>query len=185
MEETWKEIPNCNGKYLISTNGRVKTLSKYSNIGQYSIMKPRIRNEYLCVGLFIDGKQRNFRINRLVAMTFIPNPLNKPHVNHINGNKLDNRLDNLEWCTREENMQHAFANGLISKEGNARSINAMRKANIKPIYMIKNNKIINEFGSVDEASEYLGINKNLIYRVLCGYRKSTHKLTFKYKEKGI
>lgn len=105
MEE-WTSIENY-PKYLISTCGRV-----------YSIKRNNILNPYhdawgyLCVSLRNEHGGRTSSIARLVANAFIPNPYNKPEVNHKNGNKEDNRIDNLEWATRAENEQHAFATGL-------------------------------------------------------------------------
>lgn len=72
---------------------------------------------YYTVTLYNENGPKIFTIHRLVANAFIPNPFNKPQINHINGFKRDNRLDNLEWCTAEENMQHAFQTGLGKHAG--------------------------------------------------------------------
>ena len=178
-KEIWKDVVGFDGLYLISNLGRIRTLSKYNKNGYDTIMIQKCKCEYMYVNLYKNGKLHTSRVHRLVAQAFIENPLNKPQVNHINGIKTDNRVDNLEWATRSENMKHAFRTGLV--KNNINSVNAMRKANIKPIYQIKNGTIINEFESVSKASKYLNINENLIYRVLSGFRKTTHHYSFRYK----
>ena len=81
-----------------------------------------------------NGKSKPRRVHRLIAITFIPNPENKKYINHINGNKLDNRIENLEWCTMAENNQHGFETGLINNTGvnNGRAkLNPEKVKNIK------------------------------------------------------
>lgn len=103
MQEIWKDIRGFENLYQISNLGKVKSL-KY---GKEKVLRPkRTRGDYLSIGLYKDKKCYTFRIHRLVADTFIPNPLNKEEVNHKNKNKKDNRLINLEWCTRKENIEH-------------------------------------------------------------------------------
>lgn len=85
-------------------------------------LKPyKTRSGYLRVQLYHDGLRVRSFVHRIVAQTFIPNPDNKPHVNHLNGDKTDNRAINLEWCTSSENMRHAITNGL-RPEGSNRGI---------------------------------------------------------------
>lgn len=114
------------GLYQVSNLGRVKSLSRfhktderYSSIGYTSkerILKPGTDGwGYLYVALSKDKKRKNKRIHRLVAETFIPNIKNLQQVNHIDGNKKNNKVDNLEWCTREYNMQEAFRLGLVGR----------------------------------------------------------------------
>ena len=99
----------------------------------------------------------NTSIHRLVALTFIPNPDNKPEVNHKNGVKHDNRVDNLEWCTRKENIQHAAITGLKPKTCAGRTI-----------YMLELNGIIlNEFSSIKEAEKYLGFESSTRISAAC------------------
>lgn len=112
-EETWKPIPGYEDYYEVSTLGRVKRIKgkKGTHIGR--ILEGTLRNGYLTVELASDDAAKVYRINRLVAQTFIPNPENKLEVNHINGIKTDNRVENLEWATHNENIQHAWETGLI------------------------------------------------------------------------
>jgi hypothetical protein len=116
MKETWKDIDGYEGIYQISTMGRVKRLVGYS-CKRERILKPCPNGRgYLHVGVLKNGKRKNLRIHRSVAVIFIPNPENKPQVNHIDGVKTNNRIDNLEWNTASENIIHAHANGLCNKK---------------------------------------------------------------------
>lgn len=126
MEEIWKDIPSTNHyKYQVSNLGRVRSLPKtikYSDGRTYNypmaIMTPKPnRDRYLHVNLFYDkGKSVTWDIQRLVAIAFIPNPENKAEVNHIDGDKSNNRVDNLEWNTSKENKEHGFRIGLYANE---------------------------------------------------------------------
>lgn len=121
-QEIWKDVQGYEGLYQVSSLGRVKSLKRYvrcprngenaKRIVPEIILKSAIRNNYLCIELFINGIGTMFSIHRLVAIAFIPNPENKPEVNHLFGNKLDNRASMLEWATKSENQKHAFINGL-------------------------------------------------------------------------
>lgn len=98
--------------YSVSTEGEVRKDTIDYILSQSS------QQDYRHVTLLIDGKQKRMRVHRMVALTFIPNPDNKPYVNHKNGNRSDNRVDNLEWVTPSENIQHAVKTGLM-KSGRA------------------------------------------------------------------
>lgn len=107
-QEQWKAIKGFK-EYQISTDGRVKARSG-------KILTPNDNGfGYLHIHLMKDGKPHAKKIHRLVAEAFIDNPEQKPQVNHIDGNKANNSLDNLEWTTQSENMKHAYINGLRSK----------------------------------------------------------------------
>ena len=108
MHEIWKPIEFAEG-YYISNYGRVRSTRK----GQDRILKlSHTKDGYVKCGIAIHGCSCRFRVNRLVAEAFVPNPENKPTVNHIDGNKDNNHADNLEWCTLSEQMHHAYEHGL-------------------------------------------------------------------------
>lgn len=116
MEEVWVNVFNTNGFYQISNLCRVKTTTNVNCIGKVMSGHPKVLKEhksdgYLFVNITIDGKEIPKKIHRLMAETFIPNPLNLPCVNHIDCDKLNNCISNLEWCTFEYNTSHAHKNG--------------------------------------------------------------------------
>jgi len=117
MEEVWVNIQGAAGKYQVSNLCNVKTTTNFDSIGRVMSGHPKVIkqhvnfNGYLYVNMIINGKETLKPIHRLMAETFLPNPLGLNCINHINCNKLDNRLENLEWCTIEYNTQHAHKNG--------------------------------------------------------------------------
>ena len=120
--EAWKPVVGFEEQYEISLNGVVKRMDKMQvtasglTIKKGKALKTRINNRgYVEVRLTKYGKQSTTFLHIILAKAFIANPLNKPEVNHLNGIKSDNRIENLEWCTRLENMQHANRMGLLKR----------------------------------------------------------------------
>lgn len=113
-----KDIDGYEGLYQISNKGNVKILDRVRLDGKKykgKMMKQHITRNYYSVKLTShEGEHKQYVVNRLVESAFIDNPENKPFVNHIDGNKLNNCLDNLEWCTQSENVRHAHDNGLVN-----------------------------------------------------------------------
>src|SRR6478672_3937743 len=115
-EEIWKEVPGYEGLFWVSNKERIKAAEKYvpSRYGCQRLFPARIftgtkmPQGYIVTSLTKFGLKKRIYFHRIFAAAFIPNPENKPFVNHINGIKNDNRPENLEWCTQKENVQHAF-----------------------------------------------------------------------------
>lgn len=113
QEEIWKDIPGFEGYYQVSTLGKVKSYDRYVNyknkglaLKKGKFLSPKTSNTgYLEVTLVKNNKYYYKRVHRLVADTFLPNPNNYPYINHINENKKDNNVENLEWCTAKQNAE--------------------------------------------------------------------------------
>ena len=123
--EIWKDITGYKNLYQVSNYGRIKSLAHINNRGVYRpecILGNRLSDRgYHTALLYNNGKPKSFRVHRLVALEFIPNPNNKPHINHIDGIKSNNCIDNLEWVTISENLKHSFKLGLHKVNTNRNS----------------------------------------------------------------
>ena len=124
IDEMWRDIKGYEGLYQVSNFGKVKSLNKsiIRNNGRKQTFKEKTLKEglsgngYYSVSLTKNGKGKTFNIHKLVAIAFIENKNNDKCVNHIDGNKLNNTVGNLEWVTSQENVKHAYATGLISTD---------------------------------------------------------------------
>ncbi len=145
--EIWKTI-STHPKYKVSNNGRVKS----SKI----ILALSINAGYYALRLVGDDDRRGLKVHRLVAKAFIPNPENKPCVNHKDGNKLNNNVDNLEWCTYSENTIHALKIGLIVRSAYLRKISFVKAETIRRKYQT------GKYTQRGLATEY-GINQRTVW----------------------
>ncbi|BEU14768.1 HNH endonuclease [Bacillus phage CM1] len=160
VQESWKSlkgIVECGDNYEVSTLGNVRN----STTGKQ--LSPRINNGgYLQLGLRYQGKRKFYVVHRLVALAFIPNPDNKPEVNHKRGKeKTNNRVDNLEWATTAENIKHAFDTGLNSTKGEHHSL--LTESDVRTIKeMLRDDKLI------DDIAKTYGVNRNIISNIKRG-----------------
>lgn len=158
-EVEWKNIegfPN----YKISSNGNVYSANS-NKLMKLQLWGTRAGNKYLAVDVSKKGVQKRLAVHRLVAQAFIPNPKNLPCVNHIDGNKFNNDVSNLEWCTYSENNYHTFRTGL--KHIPSGVTNKLCKLTYDDVVWIKNNIVLGskEFGTRPIARKY-GVDHNVI-----------------------
>ena len=179
--EEWKDIKDFEGLYQISNYGRVKRLQKIlksyilnhdTNILKSKICRCQLKHEkYLGVVLTKNNKKYNKQIHRLVAETFIPNPENKPQVNHINPvtpDYCDNRVCNLEWCTKSENTQHMLKLGR-NANGSEKRIYASRDKHCMAKTVLKincKNKIIKKYKCVMDYIDDMPFANTKCYNIL-------------------
>lgn len=162
MKEIWKDIEGYDGFYQVSNLGRVKSVkSKY-------LRKLNLTHDGYCkINLSSNGETHWFRVHRLVAQAFIPNPENKPEVNHIDEDKTNNNVDNLEWVTRKENANHGTLYTRLSK------------INGKPVICVESGVT---YDSISQCARLMNIQQSSISQMLSGKRKSAGGYTFKLKE---
>lgn len=153
MEEIWKTIEDY-PNYMVSNMGRVKAINWHRE-GKEKEMKPYTTYKgYLRLRLTKDGKSKQFQIHRLVAEAFIPNPENKPYIDHINTDRTDNRVENLRWVTNKENC-----NNPISKQNYSKGNKG--KTSVPILQFTKDGEFVRKWNSMSDAEQELGIKSRL------------------------
>ncbi|MCI9110536.1 MAG: hypothetical protein HFH47_01840 [Bacilli bacterium] len=180
--EVWKDIEGYEGLYQVSNFGRIKSLkrtTKYQNSERR--VKEKIKGTfigkqgYLRVELSKNGQNRKYNAHTLVAKAFLNKECKKLEVNHINGIKTDNRVENLEWCTRSENELHAYRIGLAKNTKKQRETVREYCKNNKTKTIIQldlNLNFIKEWKSAKEVEEVLEINRKNISQCITGRNKT-------------
>lgn len=155
MEENWKDIEGQEGRYQVSDLGNVRSSCRLKT---NHLLKPNKNQRYRSVTLIFNGKKKQCNIHRLVAKAFIPNPDNKETVNHINFDKFDNRVVNLEWCTSIENTMHFFKNGKVNAKRGEENHNA--KIDATTVIIIRECCEKFGYGSYAKLARYFNISQS-------------------------
>jgi hypothetical protein len=172
LEEIWKRVKGFEGFYEISNRGKVRSVDREISAGNTNrfaksrLLRSRVNNfGYDTVRLSRNGNAKTCCLHRLIAEVFVENPENKPFVNHKNGIKTDNRVDNLEWVTHSENMIHAHKSGLYTSPYGA---------NKKVVDICTGRK----FESVKETAKFYGLPYSSCKNYLNGNRKNSTCLRY-------
>lgn len=192
MKETrWKPISGYEGYYLVSDKGDVWSVRRKK------MLAPKMQKTgYLRVALSVDGRVKNFSIHRIVALAFIPNPEGKPTVNHINENKTDNRVENLEWATTREQNTHGtrIARAISNTDWAARSAKTdyaeiarkhdyytMNSAQMKKVVQKDcQGNVVRIFDSIGQAARSVNVSPGHIWQCCNGQRKTCKGSVWEY-----
>lgn len=170
MKLEWRPIVGYEGLYMVSNFGNVKSLERvvWNNRGYYKtvpekVLKPqKNKDDYLFVALYKDGKGKRYKVHRLVCEAFLENPQNLPEVNHIDQNKQNNCVSNLEYCSRQYNVDYSLAKAVICIDCTT--------------------GLIEEFKSASKASKQLGIDRSHITACCKGRLKSAGGFYWQYAD---
>lgn len=188
MQEIWKDIEGYEGLYQISNTGKIKSLKRYkNNHNKKQLVKEKIRKQiisktgyYTCM-LYKNGNKKLLKVHRLIAQAFIPNPNNYPIINHINGNKLDNNILNLEWCDYSHNNKEAHRLDLIKNntKGLKKYTNSLKKRVNQ--YDLEEN-YIKTWNCISDIQKELGYTTTNICACCKNIRKTAYGFIWKYEK---
>ena len=167
--EMWKAIPETDGKYMVSNHGNVRSYRKYAEGRE---LKPY---RDTCGYMYVDIFDKSVGVHRLVAQAFIPNYADKREINHKDGDKRNNRADNLEWCSRSENVKHAYGTGLKANPVRGESAKA------SPVICVETGVV---YGCMIDATEDTGAAGANISKCCRGLRQTAGGYHWRYAGGG-
>ena len=192
INEIWRDIEGYNGLYQISNLGRVKSLEKkcLSKNGKYRINKEKIlklytnsKDGYIRVGLWKNNKHHSFTLHKIVAQTFIDNYDNKPCIDHINGDRTDNRVENLRWVTHKENNNNPITKKRHSTNHPKVFLGIFGKNNPSSIPVLQftiDGKLVRKWDCIRDIQRELGIDNTNISRCCRGKQKTAGNFRWCY-----
>lgn len=170
--EIWLPIKGYEGKYEVSSFGRVRSLGNGIKNSKQKVLSPyKASNGYLRVDLWRNGIGKRFLVHRLVAEAFLPNWFDDPQVNHIDEDKTNNNIENLEWCDAKYNTN--FGTGVERRA---------KKQSKQILQLTKTGEFVREWPSTNEVERQLGFCHSKISACCRGKRKSHHGFIWRYKE---
>lgn len=188
--EVWKQFRDTD--YEVSSFGKIRSLNYLGHGRTQELKQQKDQKGYLRCRVYVDGKRITLKMHRAVAQTFIPNPLEKQEVNHIDGDKTNNRVDNLEWVTPKENVKHAYDSGLkeltrekcrqMGKKYGQTTARLLVADKMTPVVAVRlSDGTEKEYESQAAAASATKTFQGNINKVLKGIRKSANGYAFFYK----
>lgn len=184
--EIWKDVPGYVGIYQVSNYGRIKSLSRhiYRKNGQISklqekILSPGIDKYGYYIVVLCNGKKETKTIHRIVALSFINNPNNLPEIDHKDGNRKNNKVENLRWVTRKENANNPIS--ILRYSHTAKQIQNYKYL-MKSVKQIKDGKVIAEYESMRDAERKTKIAHSSIKKTITGKLKNAGGFQWEYKK---
>lgn len=182
--EVWKDVVGYEGLYQVSNIGNVISLRRNYKCGP-KYLTPFENDGYHRVTLVVGKSHKNLLVHRLVAEAFIPNTEGKEVVNHIDGNKLNNKANNLEWVTKKENTAHAIRTGLRRPDVPHRSFRGANSPRAKKVYQFDlSGNFIKAFDCAEYAAIEVGASKSCISKCCRGKRKTHKGYMWSFWERG-
>ena len=174
MQEIWKSIPNYEGKYEVSNLGHVRSYKQDRKNPR--LLKPHYQGGYPRINLYKKCELKHYFVHVLVAQTFIPNPDNKPEINHIDGDKTNNTVANLEWVTPSENINHAL-------QHNLRPQKTSKDTTPRMVFQLPLDcSYLKLWDSISQAAKIMNYNPSGIHRCCSGKRKTYKGCKWEYLE---